>query len=264
MGQYYRAVNIDKREIMEFDGAKLMEFAWVYNRSMRAFMALMNGAWQGDRVYIVGDYADLDERSFHEGDDAWLHVLEAAERELGFHGKTFVSESGRTYPDYLYGFAERNFKDVTEDAMKLVEDGAQLRYILNAELGVYIDLEHCPADSIFYYAEDDKVYVYRVHPLAIILAMGNGRGGGDFRQGVCKPFVDLHADRRTVKRVTSHPFGAWCDTSSAIRFAKAGEEAELEGLQEWDPYFAENETPTPWQEIEAKVAEVLAKGREKK
>lgn len=259
MGQYYIAGNLDKKQRFEFDGLKLMEFSWVGNKSMQAFAALMDGAWKGDCVYVVGDYADMTEGSY-EGDDAWLPQLEAALRELGIVGATYVSD-GREYPYSLYRHIVETFEDVTEDAMKLAADGAELRYILNPELGVYIDLEHCPADSVSYWAEEDEAFAWRVHPLSLLLAMGNGRGGGDFKHGICKPFVDMHAERRSVKRSTQHPFGAWCETVSAIRFAKAGEESKLEGLQEWEPCFAETETPIGWQDVPARIAEVLAKGQ---
>ena len=68
MGQYYRAVNIDKKQYISphsYDcGAKLMEFSYIDNkRKSNEFIStlhgLLNNEWKNDRVYLTGDYADL-------------------------------------------------------------------------------------------------------------------------------------------------------------------------------------------------------------
>ena len=262
MGQYYIAGNLDKKQKFQFDGVKLMEFSWVGNKSMQAFAALMAGAWKGDAVYVVGDYADMTEGPY-DGDDAWLPQLEAVLRDLGITDAKYVSEhDGREYPYSLYRHIDDTFEDVTAEAMQRATEGESLRYILNPELGVYVDLEHCPADSVSYWAEDDEAFAWRVHPLSLLLAMGNGRGGGDFG-GHFAPFVDLHADRRAIRRSTNHTVGAWTGTAASIRFAKTGEESALAGLQEWQPAFSEVKEPVPWQDIPSKIAETVAKGRDK-
>lgn len=82
MGQYYIAVNLDKRQKIEphafNDGAKLMEFASAGGGMMTGLALLLAngngrgggdcrschpiiGSWAGDRVVIVGDYADADQ-----------------------------------------------------------------------------------------------------------------------------------------------------------------------------------------------------------
>lgn len=87
MGQYYRVVNVTKREYInphDFDcGAKLMEFAGSerMGEALTLLLAIGNGAgggdfddgranwgpgspdgfigrWAGDRIAVVGDYAD--------------------------------------------------------------------------------------------------------------------------------------------------------------------------------------------------------------
>ena len=62
MGQYYRIVNIDKKEVMRpFDfgnGMKLMEWSYTRNYMILALMNLLSDEWYGDRVYVIGDYAD--------------------------------------------------------------------------------------------------------------------------------------------------------------------------------------------------------------
>ncbi len=75
MGQYYIAVNLDKKQFIKphdlDDGAKLME----WNNAAQALVILMSagngrgggdcrsnhpiiGSWAGDRVVVAGDYSD--------------------------------------------------------------------------------------------------------------------------------------------------------------------------------------------------------------
>jgi len=79
MGQYYYAVNLDKRQYIHphkcGDGAKLMEFATSSLGMMSCLAILLAdgngrgggdmrsqnrliGSWAGDRIVIAGDYAD--------------------------------------------------------------------------------------------------------------------------------------------------------------------------------------------------------------
>jgi len=86
MGQYYRVVNLDKREFLETwdfgDGAKLLEFGCSGSGIMCALAILLAdgngrgggdldlpeeatenqksivGSWAGDRIVVSGDYAD--------------------------------------------------------------------------------------------------------------------------------------------------------------------------------------------------------------
>ena len=62
MGQYYKIVNVDRKEMLEpFDygnGMKLMEWSWQGNPMVLAMMNLLYCRWAGDRVYVIGEYAD--------------------------------------------------------------------------------------------------------------------------------------------------------------------------------------------------------------
>ena len=80
MGQYYRTVNLDKKQYLHphkfDDGLKLMEFASSSCGTLRALAILLAdgngrgggdlrsedelvGSWAGDRIVITGDYADV-------------------------------------------------------------------------------------------------------------------------------------------------------------------------------------------------------------
>lgn len=82
MGQYYKLVNFDKKEFVEpwpLDcGAKLTE--WSYNRAPMAcaLMNLVAGKWKGDRVYVVGDYTDLENTSVN-----WYEACKEISNEVG-------------------------------------------------------------------------------------------------------------------------------------------------------------------------------------
>lgn len=61
MGQYYKAVNFDKRETLDqFQfgvGLKLMESCYVGNPFNDALTHLLANDWHGDKVLFCGDYA---------------------------------------------------------------------------------------------------------------------------------------------------------------------------------------------------------------
>ena len=107
MGQYYKVVNLDKKEWLHphkfNDGMKLLEFGCSADGTMTGLAILLAegngrgggdlysenpiiGSWSRDRIAIVGDYADDEKESvknifsMSEGDD-WkdisLEVLNA-------------------------------------------------------------------------------------------------------------------------------------------------------------------------------------------
>lgn len=64
MGQYYKAINLDKREFLsphKYDnGAKLMEHSYLENNLLNAVERLLspNGSWYKTRLVWGGDYMD--------------------------------------------------------------------------------------------------------------------------------------------------------------------------------------------------------------
>ena len=109
MGQYYKIVNVKKRQYIKphtfGDGAKLMEFSMSANGVLAGLAILLAdgngrgggdlnseneivGSWAGDNIVIAGDYADqnkfvnapqqnLYEVAEYEGEDISLKVLDA-------------------------------------------------------------------------------------------------------------------------------------------------------------------------------------------
>lgn len=133
MGQYYKAVNLTKKQVIRphafGDGAKLMEFGSSGSGMMCALAILLAdgnnrgcgdlraddeliGSWAGDKIVITGDYAD--------------------EGRFGSGKKT------------LYQKAE-NFKDISIDIMEVMCKDPYIKKNLYARTGWREFEELCPA-----------------------------------------------------------------------------------------------------------------------
>lgn len=167
MGQYYKVINIDKKEYMRPDcGLKLMEWSYNLNPLILNLMKKLANEWKGDRVFIVGDYAVANDRELDSYD---RKTLEEIEKEIGIYNK-----KERGYYISLYGFVDDNFKEVELEKLEQEE----YKYIYNHNKMEYIDLEHCPLAWLYEKAE--KYNVVRIAPISLALALGNGMGGGDY------------------------------------------------------------------------------------
>jgi hypothetical protein len=138
MGQYYKIVNIKKKQYIKpdtfGDGSKLMEFSMSASGVLAGLAILLAdgngrgggdlhsendivGSWAGDNIVIAGDYADagkfvkeagqnLYEVASNEGEDISIKVLEAL-----FDDKYFFSE-------FRKNRAEWNTNDAIDDLIK--------------------------------------------------------------------------------------------------------------------------------------------------
>lgn len=137
MGQYYKPVNIDKRQWLscyDYDnGAKLLEHSYIGNRFAETVMHLLATNWNGDRIVWAGDYADPE---------------------------------GNERGDTLYARMGEPFK-ITPPASTIA-----YRYLVNHDRLQVVDLFRLVSDR----------FNQIIHPLPILTAVGNGRGGGDLHQ----------------------------------------------------------------------------------
>jgi hypothetical protein len=138
MGQYYKIVNIKKKQYIKpdtfGDGSKLMEFSMSASGVLAGLAILLAdgngrgggdlhsendivGSWAGDNIVIAGDYADagkfvkeadrnLYNVASNEGEDISIKVLEAL-----FDDKYFFSE-------FRKNRAEWNTNDAIDDLIK--------------------------------------------------------------------------------------------------------------------------------------------------
>lgn len=165
MGQYYRpcVLSDDKKNVINTvdcydfnNGAKLMEHSYLKNQFVGAFCALidadakendglLNGACCGYPVVWCGDYAD---------DLAWTKRQEK-------NDKGVVVELSDNYYSLSQG-KEIKVSDVTP---------VFRRYAVNDTKNEFVDLSKAP---------EIEGWGAQIHALPLLLAMGNGRGGGDY------------------------------------------------------------------------------------
>lgn len=167
MGQYYHVITEDKNGKREcyniqnlkwleskkngkpdyhfYNGLKLMEHSWWRNGFCNAFASTLVD--NPKRVCWVGDYAEPKE-------------CEA----LGFK---YDEVWHRNEKDYIFVNEEANeFK---------MED---VKYLVNNSKKVYVDLKDYYKKSKI----NDGAHEWCVFPISLLTALGNGRGGGDFRE----------------------------------------------------------------------------------
>ncbi|HZK52999.1 MAG TPA: hypothetical protein VFC84_02165 [Desulfosporosinus sp.] len=142
MGQYYRVVNIDKREYLSpsdyHNLLKLMEHSYARNEFVDAVVNLLAKEWKGDRIVWAGDYGD-----------------EGLFTPLGYEGN-------------LYNYAQETFAKIENANIQSTE---KYSYICNEDTKIFVELKGLPKN------DDD----YVIHPLPLLTASGNGRGGGDYQ-----------------------------------------------------------------------------------
>lgn len=223
MGQYYKLINIDKREFVEpwpLDcGAKLMEWSYCRAGMACALMNLIADKWKGDRVYVVGDYADLSNPA-----ENWYEEYQKATTEVTCEN--------------LYAYATENFKDISNEADSEYHDWKR---IYNHRTKQFIDLEKCPVEWIWWNDETKEPVISNIAPLGLLLAMGNGRGGGDYHSSDNGNLV-----------------GSWCASARYIEISD--DKNTPTGYKEFAPDFTENHPLVPY----TSAAELMEKMRKEK
>lgn len=209
MGQYFIPVILDEDGQVEYSmlcydfdsGAKLMEHSWIDNDFVAAFETLLL-AEAPRRVVWAGDYADpetnpdgtpLVVKSEYfvkgEGEANLYHLasLKAGDTQDGMGTKYYRPDMpglGRTFA----GYTNNDYKngkplftvdpEVKANAWPTILPRIQTYpYLINWDKKVYVDKRRVP--SVAYGWTDGQKYT--IHPLPLLTAEGNGRGGGDFR-----------------------------------------------------------------------------------
>jgi len=144
MGQYYKAVNLDKKEWLyshEYDnGLKLMEHSYIGNKFVQAVENLLikGGAWYKNKIVWAGDYADGEEKD-KEGENLYS----------------------------IIGVDNNEIKPKSEELNE------KYKYLCNHTEKMYVDRTKIKEIKGW---EGTKI-----NPLPLLTCEGNGRGGGDFR-----------------------------------------------------------------------------------
>ena len=156
MGQYYRAILgdayglncmvFDRSVDGEYTLAKLMEHSWWLNPFVNSFAAQIYNS--KSRVCWVGDYA-----------------TEPADFK-------FANNSAFYVPNYKEVWGNK-VKLLTSHSSDFTLDG---KFLLNHDTKEYLDLDEYKEKS-----KDKEGWT--IHPLPLLTAVGNNRGGGDFYEG---------------------------------------------------------------------------------
>ena len=159
MGQYYYPANVDTKEFIlshdfaeagkdGFIGLKLMEHSYIGNPMLNVVERFLmpEGKWYKNRIVWAGDYADEEPDTKSEGcpEGKNLHTI--------------------------YGDDENNKITVKELKDNMQDIPKEFKYIVNHSLKQYVDKSKIKKND----------WGGRIHPLSLLVAEGNGRGGGDF------------------------------------------------------------------------------------
>ena len=158
MGQYYRGIilNEEKTEVINAlscyahqNGAKLMEHSWIGNHYVKAYEYLLATTFKGKPFVWCGDYADND-----------------------WYGQAMVFEDDRARENYFNKFGVEYPKDRYLDSIHYpylpYSKLKYYKYLLNYDTKQYVKLPK------------NNKHKWVIHPLPLLCADGNGRGGGDY------------------------------------------------------------------------------------
>lgn len=154
MGQYYKAIVLKKQwkrasnpikvyaDSWDYDnGSKLMEHSYIGNYYCKAVEHMLANEFDGFKFVWCGDYADAIE---------------------GYADKN----SNENEEMNAYCYADEPIEKINYG--KETYGNEYHRYILNYDKKLFVELPH--------YVEG----AFKVHPLPLLCADGNGRGGGDY------------------------------------------------------------------------------------
>ena len=153
MGQYYHSVNLDKKEHLSGNGGiKLMEHSWIENDFVKAVETLLTkyGPWYKNKIVWAGDYANGEINKEEEASNSNPNIYDLLDEN-----------------EYRFIVPY----EIDKVIAKAKIDISDYKYIINHTKKLYVDKTLLP--------EDDG---WIVHPLPLLTAEGNGRGGGDYSE----------------------------------------------------------------------------------
>ena len=156
MGQYYRFVNVDKKEICDRNrhGYKLMEHSYVGNNYCNDILRLLKGEWKGDRIIHVGDYAEANDGS------TTANTIAKISKDFGINHT-------------IYSYAE-GFKNIG------ASNKDNIRYVYNLSKKEYVDLFKQPIQNFWLDEKEKKISACKINSFALLIGCGNEQGGGDY------------------------------------------------------------------------------------
>lgn len=196
MGQYFKVVNLDKREYLQSSGGvKLMEFSWEANPVCTTLKDLLSSSWKGDHVYLVGDYYDEDEVAFSH----IKNVIHNNSKLKEFSDDISIDELKEhwSFPDGLTIEAVENARSnvyglpftMVECAQSPIKDYVAYNHTKKEYCKLYegvfeeVDVHIDPAGS------ESWIGIWRVDPLNLLMAIGATFGAGGYFSEASKDLV---------------------------------------------------------------------------
>lgn len=195
MGQYYVPTILDEKGKPEItmgswdfnSGLKLMEHSWLDNEFVAAFEGLLVQE-APRRVVWAGDYADAEvTKAGKKRTHTWVRPDgTAVVADLNIYvlaGKLEpyrpdVPGLGETYNRINGELVVTKDPEIQPNAFPTVLVRTETHpFIVNHDKKEFVDKRRVERETGQWTGDND----YRIHPLPLLTAEGNGRGGGDFR-----------------------------------------------------------------------------------
>lgn len=180
MGQYYRGIVLDKKTKNKVEecfscydynnGAKLMEHSYVGNYYVKIYEHTLANEFKGYPFVWGGDYADERHRKntvndYVLGREFIEEKRDNYARENGFE-KVINGKYGQDYQK------DGVFFDSIDILPKIpYEELPTYKYVINLTKKMFVKIPT--------FNENENEWI--IHPLPLLCADGNGRGGGDYR-----------------------------------------------------------------------------------
>jgi hypothetical protein len=159
MGQYWKPIMIENMEWVyshDYDnGLKLMEHSWIGNNFVGVVMKLLSKGekWYKKPIVWCGDYfSEEGEENYYDKADDNLKIM-----------PVFSMKESEQVKCVLVNHTKKEYVIISpEDFKKSTKVKAQAKKMLKV-------------------IEGNEEREWKIHPLPLLTALGNGRGGGDFR-----------------------------------------------------------------------------------
>lgn len=174
MGQYYYPTIIDENDKISYlyshdynNGMKLMEHSYIGNRFVNAVCSQI---WKAPKfVAWIGDYAWPMSSERNEPYEQMATCL---------LGDASVFE--QIFNEVMDDNADAEKYKITPDPLELGYEDHDGLYLINHTQKIYIDLAEYRRNVEFTESWDGTEHKFAVHPLPLLTACGNDRGGGDY------------------------------------------------------------------------------------
>jgi len=157
MGQYYKFINLDKKEVCQRNWycIKLTEHSYLRNKYCNDTLNLLSDRWKGDRILHIGDYACGSDETTTE------KLIFSIEKDYNLKISIF---------DWSETFQEVKPKEYNHNR--------RIKYVYNHDKKEFIDLTKQPIQ--WFDITGDEIHGVKMNSFALLTGCGNGLGGGDY------------------------------------------------------------------------------------